>query len=78
MEENNHIEPVGDNDWRWPFDTGSPPLCKYDSARRLCAQAWTQAEVHADTKLKIDAVARAPGEPVAILNADWKSLVAQF
>ena len=41
-------------------------------------KAWSNAKVHSDTKLKIDAVARSHGEPVSMLCADWESLMVTF
>ena len=41
-------------------------------------RAWTKAKVNSDASQKVDAVARAQGEPVIFLAADWSSLVTQF
>ena len=41
-------------------------------------KAWSNAKVHSDTKLKIDAVARSHGEPVSMLGADWEALLVTF
>ena len=40
--------------------------------------AWNNAKVHNDTKLKLDAVARAHGEPVSRLCSDWEDLIFAF
>ena len=34
--------------------------------------------MHSDTKLKLDAVARAHGEPVSMLCSDWEVLMVTF
>ena len=41
-------------------------------------KAWNNAKVHGDTKLKLDAVARAHGEPVSMLCSDGEALINTF
>ena len=39
---------------------------------------WHQAKLSCDTKERMNAVQRAHGEPVALLTADWTSLLCEF
>ena len=41
-------------------------------------KGWILAKVQAYTKLTIDAIAKAQGEPLTMLPADWTSLMVQF
>ena len=41
-------------------------------------KAWSSAKIAAETKEKIDAVHRAHGEPVQILEGDWVNLIRAF
>ena len=41
-------------------------------------EAWLQAKVQWDETMKVDAFAKAHGEPVAMISADCTSLVVQF
>ena len=41
-------------------------------------KAWKEAKVHADTTAKYESVARAHGESVSMLSADWNQLLAAF
>ena len=41
-------------------------------------KAWKEAKVHADTTAKYEPVARAHGESVSMLSADWNQLLAAF
>ena len=38
-------------------------------------KAWNSAKIQAEIKTKVDAVAKAHGEPVSILKCDWISLM---
>ena len=42
------------------------------------SKAWSSAKIAAGTKEKIDAVHRAHGEPVQMLEGDWVSLIRAF
>ena len=42
------------------------------------SKAWSSAKIAAETKEKIDAVRRAHGEPVQMLEGDWVSLIRAF
>ena len=42
------------------------------------SKAWSSAKIAAETKEKIDAVHRAHGEPVQMLEGDWVSLIRAF
>ena len=41
-------------------------------------KAWNSAKVQAEVKTKVDAVARAHGEPISMLKCDWISLMTRF
>ena len=41
-------------------------------------KAWNSAKIQADIKTKVDAVAKAHGEPVSMLKCDWISLMTRF
>ena len=41
-------------------------------------KAWQTAKVQNETKVRVDAVARAHGEPVTMLHPDWVSLMTKF
>ena len=41
-------------------------------------KAWHTAKVQNETKVRVDAVARAHGEPVQMLHLDWVSLMTKF
>ena len=41
-------------------------------------KVWNQAKLQAEAKQKVDAVARAHGEPVTMLSCDWVSLMNQL
>ena len=41
-------------------------------------KAWKDAKAHSEAKVKYDSVARAHGEPVSMLSADWNQLLAAF
>ena len=42
------------------------------------SKAWSSAKIASETKEKIDAVHRARGEPVQMLEGDWVSLIRAF
>ena len=42
------------------------------------SKAWNSAKVTAETKQKIDAVHRAHGEPVQMLEGDWANMIRAF
>ena len=42
------------------------------------SKAWSSAKIASETKEKIDAVHRAHGEPVQMLEGDWVSLIRAF
>ena len=42
------------------------------------SKAWSSAKIAAEMKEKIDAVHRAHGEPVQMLEGDWVSLIRAF
>ena len=41
-------------------------------------KAWNIAKVQAEVKTKVDAVAKAHGEPISMLKCDWVSLMTRF
>ena len=41
-------------------------------------KVWNQAKLQSEAKQKVDAVARAHGEPITMLACDWVSLMNQF
>ena len=41
-------------------------------------KAWKQGNGHTATKMKVDAVARARGEPVVFLSTDWEGVGTGF
>ena len=59
---------------------GIDPSKGFTHKRELAkvVKAWKDAKVHADTKLKYGSVARAHGESVSMLSADWNQLLAAF
>ena len=40
--------------------------------------AWEESKIQSETKKKVDAVARAHGEPISHLPADWQSIMKSF
>ena len=40
--------------------------------------AWEESKIQSETKTKVDAVARALGEPISHLAADWESIMKGF
>ena len=59
---------------------GIDPAKGFTHKRELAkvVKAWKDAKVHSETKVKYDSVARAHGEPVSMLSADWNQLLAAF
>ena len=41
-------------------------------------KAWNCAKIQAEVKTKVDAVAKAHGEPISVLKCDWVSLMTRF
>ena len=41
-------------------------------------KAWNSAKIQAEIKTKVDAVAKAHGEPISMLKCDWVSLMTRF
>ena len=59
---------------------GVDPEINFDHKKDLAKlkRVWNQAKLQADAKQKVDAVARAHGEPITMLTCDWTSLMNQF
>ena len=41
-------------------------------------KVWNSGKVQAEVKTKVDAVAKAHGEPISMLKCDWVSLMTRF
>ena len=59
---------------------GIVPAVGFSHNREMAkmVKAWNSAKVQADIKTKVDAVAKAHGEPVSMLKCDWISLMTRF
>ena len=44
----------------------------------IIRKVWNQAKLQSEAKQKVDAVARAYGEPITMLACDWQPLMTQF
>ena len=59
---------------------GIDPAMGFSHNREMAkmVKAWNSAKIQADIKTKVDAVAKAHGEPVSMLKCDWISLMTRF
>ena len=58
------------------IDTSAIFKHKLELARS--SKAWSSAKIAAETKQKIDAIHRAHGEPVQMLEGDWANMIRAF
>ena len=58
---------------------GVDPALGFSHNREMAkmVKAWNSAKIQADIKTKVDAVAKAHGEPVSMLKCDWVSLMTR-
>ena len=59
---------------------GIDPAVGFSHSREMAkmVKAWNSAKVQAEVKTKVDAVAKAHGEPISMLKCDWISLRTRF
>ena len=59
---------------------GIDPAAGFSHSREMAKviKAWNSAKLQAEIKTKVDAVAKAHGEPVSMLKCDWISLMTRF
>ena len=59
---------------------GVNPAVGFSHSREMAklVKAWNSAKVQAEVKTRVDAVAKAHGEPISMLKCDWISLMARF
>ena len=59
---------------------GINPAMGFSHSREMAkmVKAWNSAKVQAEVKTKVDAVAKAHGEPISMLKCDWVSLMTRF
>ena len=59
---------------------GINPAVGFSHSREMAkmVKAWHSAKVQAEVKTKVDAVAKAHGEPISMLKCDWISLMTRF
>ena len=58
---------------------GIDPAAGFSHSREMAkmVKAWNSAKVQAEAKTKVDAVAKAHGEPISMLKCDWVSLMTR-
>ena len=56
---------------------GIDPAVWFSHIREMArmVKAWNSAKIQAEVKTKVDAVAKAHGEPISMLKCDWVSLI---